>query len=250
MLRAKMFVLAAGALLTPVLLQQTGLANESGQVGRNLMRHGIDLFVLTRAPRVKENEPAKEIGFTDFCGESGGRLGSVQSFGAAGPLNYLRSRPGFNVWRMMGPLGRPVWNTFARQPILATILEDRPCAENLVWSEGLGADGRVRLAMRYRLSRDDARRRDEFRRLAGEALAPFWPIRARGTDDRPAMGHVCGTCRFGDDPRTSVLDRWNRAHGVDNLYVADGSFFPTSGGVNPALTIAANALRVADHLLR
>ena len=59
------------------------------------------------------------------------------------------------------------------------------------------------------------------------------------------FGHPCGTCRFGDDPETSVLDSTNRAHGVLNLYVTDASFFPSSGGVNPSLTIAANAIRVA-----
>lgn len=58
-------------------------------------------------------------------------------------------------------------------------------------------------------------------------------------------GHPCGTCRFGDDPSSSVLDRDNRAHGVSNLFVVDASFFPSSGGTNPSLTIAANALRVA-----
>lgn len=63
------------------------------------------------------------------------------------------------------------------------------------------------------------------------------------------LAHVCGTCRFGDDPASSVLDRNNRAHGVANLYVVDASFFPSSGGTNPALTIAANALRVAEHML-
>jgi len=55
--------------------------------------------------------------------------------------------------------------------------------------------------------------------------------------------------RFGHDPRTSALDVNCRAHEVDNLYVVDGSFFPSSGAVNPALTIMANALRVGDHLL-
>ena len=60
--------------------------------------------------------------------------------------------------------------------------------------------------------------------------------------------HACGTCRFGSDPRDSVLNANNRAHGLSNLYVVDASFFPSSGGSNPALTIAANALRVADHL--
>jgi len=62
------------------------------------------------------------------------------------------------------------------------------------------------------------------------------------------FGHACGTCRFGDDPSQSVLDRNNRAHDFENLYVVDASFFPSSGGTNPSLTIAANALRVADAL--
>jgi choline dehydrogenase-like flavoprotein len=54
---------------------------------------------------------------------------------------------------------------------------------------------------------------------------------------------------MGSDPKTSVVDRENRVHGIQNLYVVDSSFFPTSGGMNPALTIAANALRVADILI-
>jgi choline dehydrogenase-like flavoprotein len=63
------------------------------------------------------------------------------------------------------------------------------------------------------------------------------------------VAHQAGTCRFGDDPRTSVLDRHCRTHEVDNLYVVDTSFFPSIGAVNPALTAMANALRVGDHLL-
>ena len=60
--------------------------------------------------------------------------------------------------------------------------------------------------------------------------------------------HQCGTIRFGTDPKTSVLDTYCRAHEVDNLYVVDGSFFPSSSAVNPALTIMAQALRVGNHL--
>jgi choline dehydrogenase-like flavoprotein len=60
--------------------------------------------------------------------------------------------------------------------------------------------------------------------------------------------HQCGTLRFGHDPATSVLDPCCRAHDVENLYVVDASFFPSSAATNPALTIAAQALRVADHL--
>jgi choline dehydrogenase-like flavoprotein len=63
------------------------------------------------------------------------------------------------------------------------------------------------------------------------------------------VAHQNGTIRFGNDPATSALDRNCRAHDVENLYVVDGSFFPSSGAVNPALTIMANALRVGDHLI-
>ncbi|MEO1352524.1 MAG: GMC oxidoreductase, partial [Cyanobacteria bacterium J06635_15] len=64
------------------------------------------------------------------------------------------------------------------------------------------------------------------------------------------MANQCGTCRFGDDPATSVLDRNCRTHELDNLYVVDGSFFPSNASVSPALTIIANALRVGEHLIQ
>jgi choline dehydrogenase-like flavoprotein len=63
------------------------------------------------------------------------------------------------------------------------------------------------------------------------------------------VAHQCGTVRFGDDPATSALDVNCKAHELDNLYVVDTSFFPSSSAVNPALTAMANALRVGDHLL-
>jgi choline dehydrogenase-like flavoprotein len=61
--------------------------------------------------------------------------------------------------------------------------------------------------------------------------------------------HQCGTCRFGTDPKSSVLDLNCRAHDVDNLYVVDSSFYPSSAALNPTHTLLANALRVGDHLL-
>ncbi len=68
--------------------------------------------------------------------------------------------------------------------------------------------------------------------------------------DIPLSGtsHQAGTCRFGPDPKDSVLDLNCKAHELDNLYVVDAGFFPSIGAVNPTLTIIANALRVADHL--
>nr|WP_317845580.1 GMC family oxidoreductase [Pseudanabaena sp. UWO310] len=64
------------------------------------------------------------------------------------------------------------------------------------------------------------------------------------------IGHQVGTCRFGEDPQTSVLNLNCQTHDIDNLYVVDGSFFCSSGAVNPTLTIIANALRVAEHLIK
>jgi choline dehydrogenase-like flavoprotein len=255
-LRSKIFVLAAGALLTPAVLLNSksaswpeGLANSSGLVGRNLMRHSIDLYVLTKAPQLREDALTKEIAFNDLYIEGSDKFGTVQSFGTSNPLGYLRNRPGFNLWRLLGPVAPFLWKTYARQPILGAIMEDLPYAQNRVASEGgITASGRYRLFLRYRLGSGDLIRRQRFRSALSRVLAPFRPVRARGTSDRPALGHACGTCRFGADPKTSVLDPWNRAHGVSNFYVVDASFFPTSGGLNPALTIAANALRVAHHI--
>ena len=70
--------------------------------------------------------------------------------------------------------------------------------------------------------------------------------------DIPVAGtaHQAGTARFGTDPASSVLDINCKAHELDNLYLADASFFPSIGAVNPTLTIIANALRVADHIMR
>jgi len=67
--------------------------------------------------------------------------------------------------------------------------------------------------------------------------------------DIGGVAHQSGTCRFGTDPATSVLNTNCKAHELDNLYVVDTSFFPSIGAVNPALTAMANALRVGDHLL-
>jgi choline dehydrogenase-like flavoprotein len=91
-------------------------------------------------------------------------------------------------------------------------------------------------------------RRATFLRQIKEVLQPFRVLTLRTGDNNSTLGHVCGTCRFGTDPASSVLDPNNRAHEVDNLYVVDASFFPSSTGLNPSLTVAANALRVATHI--
>jgi choline dehydrogenase-like flavoprotein len=125
---------------------------------------------------------------------------------------------------------------------LGSILEDDPNPSNRVEPTREG------MRLTYRLSPGDVRRRQMLRRKVWRAFRRFGPVRVFGTSDREALGHVCGTTRFGDKSAENVLDRFNRAHQLDNLYVVDSGFFPTSGGINPALTVAANALRIAHHL--
>ena len=75
----------------------------------------------------------------------------------------------------------------------------------------------------------------------------FWLVVKHSHGNRNTT-HQCGTLGFGTDPRTSVLDPFCRSHDIENLFVVDASFFPSSAAVNPGLTIAAQALRVADHI--
>jgi choline dehydrogenase-like flavoprotein len=130
-------------------------------------------------------------------------------------------------------------------------MEDLPYLDNRVLpSDQPSVDGRQRLRLQYRLHASEIERRKVFLQQLKELFKPLRKITLRAAQGNVNLGHVCGTCRFGTDPKTSVLDPQNRTHEVDNLYVVDASFFPSSTGLNPSLTIAANALRVAAHVDR
>jgi choline dehydrogenase-like flavoprotein len=264
LLRAKLVVLAAGALETPRLLLASrsaawpfGLANESGLVGKHLMRHFVDLY----AVRTDQNEVRashKEIALNDFYLSGIGKLGTLQSFGALPPAEVLVADLQKQV--ADGPLGflsvpfpvaAPMLKAvlarlFERRLILASILEDLPYEDNRVTLPDAPASARV--VVHYRVRPSERARIATFRKVVSRMLAPYRPLVIKQAENNERIAHACGTCRFGEDPTTSVLDPMNRAHGLDNLYVVDSSFFPSSGGTNPGLTIAANALRVAHRL--
>jgi len=262
-LRGALVILAAGALATPVILLRSaspdwpeGLANGSGQVGRNLMRHCIDLHaVKTRAPSRPEDS-LKEIGCNDFYVHEGEKLGNVQSFGRLPPASMLvetlqqglregRLPLAAALFRLVKPVtGLLLDRTLCRWPVLATTLEDPPLPDNRAFPVGERGIG-----FQYRLEDHTKKRINRFRGLMADILRgrPHFLIKQAGNNER--IAHVCGTCRMGDDPTTSVVDAWGRAHELENLYIADASLFPTSGGTNPALTVAANALRIASHIV-
>ncbi len=258
-LKAKVVVLAAGALATPVLLLNSksgdwpaGLANGSDYVGRNFMRHLLEPVEVWLNPGRKITAANKEIGLNDFYFWEGQKYGTVQSFGEIPPMEWLTNRPGgrANALRAMSPAVRRIYQRFATGGlVLAAIMEDLPYLDNRILpSERPGTDGRQRMRLRYRLHPSEIERRTAFLRQLNELFKPFRKLSLGSGKDNANLGHVCGTCRFGTDPKTSVLDPQNRAHEVANLYVVDTSFFPSSAGLNPSLTVAANALRVAAHV--
>jgi choline dehydrogenase-like flavoprotein len=267
-LRAGKVVLAAGALATPKLLLDSassdwpnGLANDSGLVGRNLMRHHIDLYAVftNSAPRVAGNP--KEIAFNDFYRINGNKFGSVQSFGFLPPAQMLAAsmvqdlRDSRMPWaaapfNLIKPAVIPLLNQlFLRTTLLAAIMEDPPYSDNQVTLRRTPENGQgTRLSLAYTLRAYDKARLNAFRGRISATLEPYRFMLIKQAENNQRLAHVCGTCRFGLDPGESVLDRNNKAHNLSNLYVVDASFFPSSSGINPALTIAANALRVAAHL--
>lgn len=258
-LKAKVVVLAAGALATPVLLLNSrsgdwpnGLANGSDMVGRNLMRHLLDPIEIWPQPDTKITAANKEIGLNDFYFCEGQKYGTVQSFGALPPMEWLANRPGWQgtALRLMSPAVRRIYERFfAGGLVLAAMMEDLPYLDNRVMlSDRPSADGRQRLRIQYRLHASEIERHNAFMRRFKEIVEPFRRIPLGSGKDNTNLGHVCGTCRFGTDAETSVLNAQNRAHEVHNLYVVDTSFFPSSAGLNPSLTVAANALRVATEL--
>ncbi|MGY4711359.1 GMC oxidoreductase [Mycolicibacterium sp. CBM1] len=261
-LKAKIVVLAAGALATPVLLLNSrsgdwsrGLANGSDMVGRNLMRHVMDWIEIWPQRGCKITAENKEIGLNDFYFIDGQKYGTVQSassMASLAPIDMMMNQPGWisKGLRWASPAARPIYDrVISGGLVLAAIMEDLPYRDNRVLpSDRPSNDGRQRLRLQYRMHRGEKERREVFLGALKEVLQPFRTLTLRTGENNGTLGHVCGTVRFGSDPATSVLDPQNRAHEVDNLYVVDASFFPSSSGINPSLTVAANALRVAEHI--
>jgi choline dehydrogenase-like flavoprotein len=249
-------VVACGAANTAKLLllsandmHPNGLANGSDQVGRNFMFHdSVAVLALSR----EENPTVyqKTLGLNDFYFGSDDfeyPLGNIQMVGKSQAPMFRGEKPGETKLAPEWTLER-----VARHAIdfwLST--EDLPRAENRVTVDG---DGKLTLS--YAETNAEAKKQlyEKLHSLLGKLdLNPghLFHRFAYMKNEIPVAGcaHQAGTCRFGTDPSTSVLNADCRAHELDNLYVVDTSVFPSIGAVNPALTAMANSLRVGDHLL-
>jgi choline dehydrogenase-like flavoprotein len=249
--RAESFVLAAGALATPHLLLASGLErmNPAGQaVGRYLMRHcnAMTYGIFPGNPN-PANEHHKQLAIHDFYfgvddkDAPRGKLGNMQQ--VMGPPAAMLE---VGLPKPLARLGAPL---VGHMTGLLSIAEDQPRPENGVRIDHGARDrwGLPRMSVTSRYSPRDlaaraalVRRAKKILRRAGAWGTVTWKV--------TTFSHAVGTVRMGDDERTAPLDPECRFRGLENLYVTDGSCFPTSAGVNPSLTIAANALRVGRLL--
>ena len=226
-----------------------GLANGSDQVGRNFMFHD-STAVLALSREENPTVYQKTLGMNDFYFKSDDfdyPLGNIQMVGKSQAEMFRGEKPGETKLAPEWTLER-----VARHAIdfwLST--EDLPSPDNRVSVDG---DGKLTLA--YSETNAEAKKRlyAKLKSILGKLdmnSDHLFHRFAYMKTDIPVAGcaHQAGTCRFGADPASSVLNTDCRAHEVDNLYVVDTSFFPSIGAVNPALTAMANSLRVGDHLL-
>lgn len=256
---ADVVVVSAGAINSAALLLRSasdrhprGLANGSDVVGRHYMGHvNSVLMAISKCPNPTVLQ--KTLGLNDFY------FGSPEWEYPMGHISFV-GKLDADTLRGGAPAIAPGWtlDLMAKHSMDFWLTsEDLPDPENRVT---LDRDGNIVLAYRpnnetahHRLTAklEELMKRQTRCRVHEHQCHEGLFSRNRFLGQRIPLGgvaHQNGTLRFGHDLRTSALDVHCRAHEVDNLYVVDGSFFPSSAAVNPALTIMANALRVADHL--
>jgi choline dehydrogenase-like flavoprotein len=261
-IRGRIVILAAGALCTPILLINSaserwpqGIGNNNDLVGRGLMFHASDFFALWPRVKVDPTGPRKTLSSRAFYVVDGKKLGGFQSVGlqiSHGLVyDFLYSRyERYVPFRMplmrfaLKVATRVIARWFREAALFATIVEDFPYRENRVCPDPTMPSG---VSITYERTQELTSRFAMMRRLLRTRLGRHRPFFLTGTEILN-LGHPSGTCRFGFDPTISVLNSENQVHDVSNLYVVDASFFPSSGGTNPSLTVAANALRVAERI--
>jgi len=241
---APLVVVSCGAVNSAALLLRSkndkhprGLANSSGLVGRRYMAHLATMMQGFHPFRPNSTVFQKTVAINDFY-LRGPRarfpLGQIQSQGRTHGVMAQTVVPWIPLWAYEAWVSRGVdWLVMS---------EDLPTVDN-----GIIVDDDGRIHLHYTPNNLAAHRQlvAETKRMLRRL--GYWLV-VKHSHGAKNTTHQCGTLCFGTDPRASVLDPYCRAHDVENLFVVDASFFPSSAAVNPGLTIAAQALRVADHI--
>jgi choline dehydrogenase-like flavoprotein len=240
----KVFVLSAGAINSAALLLRSadarnprGLANSSDVVGRNYMTHNTTALMAVHPFKRNPTRFPKTLAVHDFYfGEKPGDtpLGSLQLLGKIREPMLRGPLPGLPKMLRSLLAGHSV-DWYAQS-------EDLPHPDSRVT---VRLDGAINLHWHRTNMRAHRRWVDKCRDILRSTGYPIVLAKGFGTE---VVSHQCGTVRFGDDPASSALDPLCKAWDHDNLYVVDAGFFPSSAAVNPALTVAAQGLRVGHHL--
>jgi len=239
----KLVILSAGAVQSAALLLRSadarfpqGLANSSDQVGRNFMNHNSSA-VLAISPSFRNDSVyQKTLGFNDFYlsdGNGGPPLGNIQLLGRISGAILKANLPQVPEW-LLNRVSAHAVDFYAMS-------EDVPHPESRVMVDG------ERIILKWHRTNWDAHL-DLVNKLKSVLKKAGFPIVLSRPFDKRTPSHQCGTVRIGNDPATAPLDIYCRAFDHANLFVVDASLLPTSAAVNPALTVAAQALRVADHI--
>ena len=241
---APLVVVSCGAVNSAALLLRSasprhpdGLANSSGLVGKRYMAHLATMMQGFHPLRKNDTVFQKTVAINDFYlrgPDTRYPLGQIQSQGRTHGVMAQTVVPSVPLWAYEAWVARGVdW---------LAMTEDLPRLDNKITVE---RDGRIRL--HYRPNNEVAHKQLVSKTKKILRKLGFWIVMTHSHKSRNTT-HQCGTLVFGTDPQQSVLDAYCKTHDVDNLYVVDASFFPSSAAVNPGLTIVAQAIRVADHL--
>jgi choline dehydrogenase-like flavoprotein len=245
---ANLFVLSAGAINSAALLLRSandrhprGLANSSDVVGRHYMTHNTTALMAVHPFKRNTTRFPKTLAVHDFYfGASAGRNSHDTPLGSLQLLGKIREP------MLRGPLSavpKFVRNALAEHSVdWYAQSEDLPHPDSRVT---VRPDGAINLHWHRTNLRSHRRWVAKCKDILRGTGYPIVLSSGFGTE---VVSHQCGTVRFGSDPATSALDPLCKAWDHDNLYVVDTGFFPSSAAVNPALTLAAQALRVGHHL--
>ncbi len=265
-------VVAAGAWETPRLLLRSDVANSSGLIGRFLMYH-FQTFVIGSFPHRLHGHRGRSVthlhddhmlvddDVRTFAKEHDlpyFRAGIVEHGGGGGPIvEAMFTPPGLAHTREMleSPMRDRMWAFTIQGEDLPQITNRVDLDPHVVDVHGFPAGRATYDVHRHEVaaSRYYAPKLEEIMREAGAewtfaATSPPLDGTRAGTRSASVSRHIVGTCRMGDDPRTSVVDRWQRFHDVDNMVCTDSSVFPTSTGYGPTLTLVALAIRACRSL--
>jgi len=236
---AKIVVLSAGAVNSAALLLRAGergLADRSDAVGRHFMNHNASAVLAVDPLAINDSVYQKTLGINDFYlddGNGGPALGNIQLLGRVSAPILKSNLTWAPEWALALMTRRTVdWYAMS---------EDLPNPESRVTVDG------AQIRLDWKRSNWSAHE-GLVSALKERLRAAGYPIVLSQPFDRRTPSHQCGTVRIGLDGATSPLDPYCRAWDHPNLFVVDASFLPTSAAVNPSLTIAAQALRVAEHI--